>query len=124
MRKFLRLPDVPCTIIGPQCWPGASTSLLPPAPRRRGCQSWPCDRNEEGVMQFGVVLPFVDARTAAGLSQEAEASEWDAVFVWDTIGMFDPWVTLAAIAMCTDRMRMGPMVTPVSRRRPWKLACE
>jgi alkanesulfonate monooxygenase SsuD/methylene tetrahydromethanopterin reductase-like flavin-dependent oxidoreductase (luciferase family) len=75
-------------------------------------------------VQFAVVFPFVEPHVAVELAQEAEASRWDGVFVWDTIGMFDPWVTLAAIAAHTERLRLGPIVTPVSRRRPWKLACE
>jgi hypothetical protein len=37
---------------------------------------------------------------------------------------FDPWVVLSAMAIATKRIRLGPLVTPVSRRRPWKLACE
>jgi alkanesulfonate monooxygenase SsuD/methylene tetrahydromethanopterin reductase-like flavin-dependent oxidoreductase (luciferase family) len=36
----------------------------------------------------------------------------------------DAWVTLAAVAAATDRLRIGPMVTPVPRRRPHKLARE
>jgi alkanesulfonate monooxygenase SsuD/methylene tetrahydromethanopterin reductase-like flavin-dependent oxidoreductase (luciferase family) len=34
----------------------------------------------------------------------------------------DPWIALAAIAATTERIRFGPMVTPLPRRRPWKLA--
>ena len=58
----------------------------------------------------------------------AEASGWDGFFVWDHIvvadGMpvGDPWVHLGAIAQATDRLTIGPMVTPVPRRRPWVLA--
>ena len=37
---------------------------------------------------------------------------------------FDPWVTLAAMAMRTERIRIGAIVTPPARRRPWKLARE
>jgi alkanesulfonate monooxygenase SsuD/methylene tetrahydromethanopterin reductase-like flavin-dependent oxidoreductase (luciferase family) len=36
----------------------------------------------------------------------------------------DPWITLAAIATATDRLRLGPMVTPLARRRPAKVARE
>jgi alkanesulfonate monooxygenase SsuD/methylene tetrahydromethanopterin reductase-like flavin-dependent oxidoreductase (luciferase family) len=36
----------------------------------------------------------------------------------------DPWVALAAIAYATDRIRLGPLVTPLSRRRVHKLARE
>ena len=38
--------------------------------------------------------------------------------------MLDPWVALSAIAVATERIRIGPMVTPISRRRPHKLARE
>jgi len=79
---------------------------------------------EEMLMQFAAVVPFIDPRTAIALAQEAEESRWDGFFVWDAISQFDPWVTLGAIAARTERIRMGPIVTPVSRRRPWKLACE
>lgn len=36
----------------------------------------------------------------------------------------DPWLLLAAVALRTSRVRLGPMVTPLPRRRPWKLARE
>ena len=75
-------------------------------------------------MKYGFVLPFVDARTAADLAREAETHGWDGVFVADTVWGIDPWVTLAAAAMTTERVRLGTMLTPVSRRRPWKLAAE
>lgn len=75
-------------------------------------------------MQYGFVLPFVDARTAADLALEAESHGWDGVFVADTVWGIDPWVTLAAAAMTTGRIRLGTMLTPPSRRRPWKLAAE
>jgi len=38
--------------------------------------------------------------------------------------MVDPWIALAAVAMLTERIKLGPMVTPIPRRRPWKLARE
>jgi len=66
----------------------------------------------------------VDARTLAELAHEAEEVGWDGVFYWDIIFGNDPWVALAAVAMRTERIRMGTMLTPVSRRRPWKLAGE
>ncbi len=75
-------------------------------------------------MQYGVTLPDVDARTLVDLAQEAEAAGWDGVFVWDMIWGTDPWVSLAAVAMATSRVRLGTMLTPLSRRRPWKLASE
>ncbi|MGI8857688.1 MAG: LLM class flavin-dependent oxidoreductase [Thermomicrobiales bacterium] len=85
-------------------------------------------------MQYGFIFPGGDARTLAELSHEAEDVGWDGVFIPDCIDIdngnsalptgFDPWVTLAAMAMRTERVRLGAIVTPVSRRRPWKLAHE
>jgi alkanesulfonate monooxygenase SsuD/methylene tetrahydromethanopterin reductase-like flavin-dependent oxidoreductase (luciferase family) len=34
----------------------------------------------------------------------------------------DPWAVLSVIAARTGRLVIGPMITPVSRRRPWVLA--
>jgi hypothetical protein len=76
-------------------------------------------------MQYGVTLPSDnDVRAMVELAQAAEAAGWDGVFVWDGIDGNDPWVTLAAVAAHTERVRLGTMLTPVSRRRPWKLAQE
>jgi alkanesulfonate monooxygenase SsuD/methylene tetrahydromethanopterin reductase-like flavin-dependent oxidoreductase (luciferase family) len=75
-------------------------------------------------MRYGFVLPKGDARTAADFAYEAEQAGWDAFFVWDAPWGVDPWVALAAAAMRTQRIRLGTMITPVSRRRPWKLASE
>jgi alkanesulfonate monooxygenase SsuD/methylene tetrahydromethanopterin reductase-like flavin-dependent oxidoreductase (luciferase family) len=77
-------------------------------------------------MRYGVTLPSdnVDPRAIAELAHAAEASDWDGVFVWDGIDGNEPWVTLAAAAMHTERVRLGTMLTPISRRRPWKLAQE
>jgi alkanesulfonate monooxygenase SsuD/methylene tetrahydromethanopterin reductase-like flavin-dependent oxidoreductase (luciferase family) len=53
------------------------------------------------------------------------------VFVWDHVrwhepvqAAADPWITLAAIASATETVRIGPMVTPLARRRPVKVARE
>ncbi|MFC6015838.1 LLM class flavin-dependent oxidoreductase [Plantactinospora solaniradicis] len=60
----------------------------------------------------------------------AEHAGWDAFFLWDHVygsdGMplHDPWVLLGAIGAATDRVRLGAMVTPLARRRPWKVAKE
>lgn len=75
-------------------------------------------------MRFGFVFPGDDPRAAAQAAHDAEAAGWDGFFVADAVWWADPWVTLAAVAMSTERIRMGPMLTPVSRRRPWKLAAE
>jgi alkanesulfonate monooxygenase SsuD/methylene tetrahydromethanopterin reductase-like flavin-dependent oxidoreductase (luciferase family) len=75
-------------------------------------------------MQYGFVLPFGDARTIAEHARLAEESGWDAFFIAEAVVGTDAWVALAAAAMLTSRIRLGTLLTPVSRRRPWKLASE
>lgn len=75
-------------------------------------------------MKYGFVLPYGDARAVAALAHEAEAAGWDGFFVWEPIWGIDPWVSLAAAAMRTERIRLGTMLTPLSIRKPWKLASE
>jgi alkanesulfonate monooxygenase SsuD/methylene tetrahydromethanopterin reductase-like flavin-dependent oxidoreductase (luciferase family) len=75
-------------------------------------------------MKYGYVLPGGDARTAADFAQAAEEARWDGFFVWEPVWGVDAWVSLAAAAMVTQRIRLGTMITPVSRMRPWKLASE
>jgi alkanesulfonate monooxygenase SsuD/methylene tetrahydromethanopterin reductase-like flavin-dependent oxidoreductase (luciferase family) len=75
-------------------------------------------------MKYGFVFPFGDARLAADLAHQAEAAGWDAFFVWEPVWGVDAWVSLTAAAMTTERIRLGTMLTPLSRMRPWKLASE
>jgi Luciferase-like monooxygenase len=75
-------------------------------------------------MKYGFVLPHGDARAAANLAYEAEQAGWDAFFVLDPVWGIDAWVSLAAAAMRTERIRLGPVLTPLSRIKPWKLASE
>ncbi|HEV2356963.1 MAG TPA: LLM class flavin-dependent oxidoreductase [bacterium] len=85
-------------------------------------------------MRYGVALPNggPDLSTLADLATAAEASGWDGVFVEDYIvyqgqwqtPAYDPWVLLAAMAGRTRQIRLGTMVTPLARRRPWKVARE
>jgi len=70
------------------------------------------------------VLPFGDARTAARLAHQAEAAGWDGFFVWEPVWGIDAWISLTAAAMQTESIRLGTMITPLSRMRPWKLASE
>jgi alkanesulfonate monooxygenase SsuD/methylene tetrahydromethanopterin reductase-like flavin-dependent oxidoreductase (luciferase family) len=72
---------------------------------------------------------LADPAVVARLAAEAEEAGWHGVFVWDHLRrrapvrqVADPWITLAAIA--TERLRFGPMVTPLARRRPPKVARE
>jgi alkanesulfonate monooxygenase SsuD/methylene tetrahydromethanopterin reductase-like flavin-dependent oxidoreductase (luciferase family) len=75
-------------------------------------------------MKYGFVLPQGDARTAAETAALAERAGWDAFFVWEPVWGIDAWVSLTAAAMRTERIRLGTMLTPLSRMRPWKLASE
>jgi hypothetical protein len=75
-------------------------------------------------MNYGFVLPMGDARTAANLAQRAEQAGWDGFFVWEPVWGVDAWVCLTAAAMLTRHIRLGTMLTPLSRMRPWKLASE
>jgi alkanesulfonate monooxygenase SsuD/methylene tetrahydromethanopterin reductase-like flavin-dependent oxidoreductase (luciferase family) len=80
------------------------------------------------------VAPFdelADPRLLATLAADAEAAGWDGFFLWDHIvysaptqAVLDPWIVMAAIAMAAERIVTGPLVTPLSRRRPHKLARE
>jgi alkanesulfonate monooxygenase SsuD/methylene tetrahydromethanopterin reductase-like flavin-dependent oxidoreductase (luciferase family) len=86
-------------------------------------------------MRSGLFLPpfdeLADPAIVAGLSAEAEEAGWHGVFVWDhvrwkepVVEVADAWITLAAVASATERVRLGPMVTPLARRRPVKVARE
>jgi alkanesulfonate monooxygenase SsuD/methylene tetrahydromethanopterin reductase-like flavin-dependent oxidoreductase (luciferase family) len=58
----------------------------------------------------------------ADLAAHAETHGWDGFFVWEPVWGVDAWVALAAGAMTTSRIRLGTMLTPLPRRRPWDLA--
>jgi Luciferase-like monooxygenase len=75
-------------------------------------------------MRYGFVLPYGDAKTAAECAHLAEQAGWDGFFVWEPIWGIDAWVSLTAAAMRTESLRLGTMLTPLSRMRPWKLASE
>ena len=81
-------------------------------------------------MQYGFIIPRGDLQTILEMAIEAEEAGWDGVFYWDGIyiesagPMYDPWVVLGAMALQTKRVRLGAILTPPSRRRPWKLARE
>jgi alkanesulfonate monooxygenase SsuD/methylene tetrahydromethanopterin reductase-like flavin-dependent oxidoreductase (luciferase family) len=85
-------------------------------------------------VKYGLMLPNIgdygDARVLADLAHDAESEGWDGFFVWDTFKhaeaegrpVADAWITLAAIAARTERIRIGPRVSAPPRHRPWLLA--
>ena len=91
-------------------------------------------------MRYCVNVPifgeYADVRVLAAMAREAEDAGWDGFFVWDHIQWsgeddgaprqpaIDPWVAITAIALNTERIRIGPLVTPLPRRRPWKVVRE
>ena len=88
------------------------------------------------MLRYAVGLPnvreYADPRLLVDLAAEAESAGWDGAFVWDHIAReedpsvpaTDPWIALAGMAVRTRRVRLGTMVTPLARRRPWKVARE
>lgn len=91
-------------------------------------------------MRFGMNVPifgaYADVRLLAELAVEAEEAGWDGFWIWDHLQwsgeddgeprepVVDTTVALTMIAAATSRVRIGPMVLPLARRRPWKVARE
>ena len=82
-------------------------------------------------LYFPLFDELADPALVARLTAEAEEAGWDGVFVWDhvrwrepVVDVADTQIALAAIAAATERIRVGPMVTPLARRRPAKVARE
>ena len=87
-------------------------------------------------MKFAIDVPnhaeYSDPHLLVELAVDAEKAGWDGFFIWDhllkyqdyRIPVADPWIVLSAIALKTERLSIGPMVTPLARRRPWKVARE
>ena len=86
-------------------------------------------------MRRGIfVAPFdevSDPSLLAELAADAERAGFEGFFLWDHIlyaaakrAVVDPWIALAAVAVRTERIRLGPLVTALPRRRPWKVARE
>lgn len=81
-------------------------------------------------MRYGVIITGGPVADQVELARSAEASGWDGVFTWDGIHVgdatevHDPWVLMSAFAMATERIRIGSIIQPLARRRPWKVARE
>jgi len=87
------------------------------------------------MLRRGIAVPCFadDPAELADLGVEAERAGFDGFFLWDHIvfsnggegpPIVDPWLVLAVVAARTSRIRLGTMITPVPRRRPWQLAKE
>lgn len=85
------------------------------------------------MMRKALAAPnFVaDPTELVDLAVAAEAAGFDGFFLWDHLvfandgegpPIVDPWLVLALIAARTQRITIGTMVTPLSRRRPAVLA--
>jgi alkanesulfonate monooxygenase SsuD/methylene tetrahydromethanopterin reductase-like flavin-dependent oxidoreductase (luciferase family) len=82
-------------------------------------------------MRYAISVPnygdFADPAVTIALARDVEAAGWDAFFLWDHVlvrngnVVADPWTLLAAIAVSTERILLGTMVTPLPRRRPWQV---
>lgn len=92
--------------------------------------SLPAVRHAVNLPPFG---GFADPSVVLDLAVAAEEAGWDGLFIWDHVlrahephraEVADPWILLAAVATKTERIRLGPMVTPLARRRPHKVARE
>jgi alkanesulfonate monooxygenase SsuD/methylene tetrahydromethanopterin reductase-like flavin-dependent oxidoreductase (luciferase family) len=87
-------------------------------------------------MKFAINLSNLDIYSnphlVVELARDAERAGWDGFFIWDMLlydtvkylPAADPWITLAAVAATTHQMRIGPIITALPRRRPWKVARE
>jgi alkanesulfonate monooxygenase SsuD/methylene tetrahydromethanopterin reductase-like flavin-dependent oxidoreductase (luciferase family) len=87
----------------------------------------------EHGMKFGLSIAnhgdYGDIHRMVEFAILAEEAGWDGFFLWDHIArgevpQIDSWIAISAIAAQTSRMRLGLLVTPLSRRRPWKVARE
>ncbi|HEY9294564.1 MAG TPA: LLM class flavin-dependent oxidoreductase, partial [Microlunatus sp.] len=87
-------------------------------------------------MRFSINIPnfgdFADAHVVQRVAVAAEQAGWDGLFVWDHVvhdkrrrqgqPFGDPWMLLTAAALATTKIKLGPLLTPVARRRPEQLA--
>jgi hypothetical protein len=73
-------------------------------------------------VRFGFVVPHADARDFAESAALGEQHGWDGIFTWEAVWGVHAWATLAAAAMVTERIRLGTLLTPAARWKPWDLA--
>jgi len=74
------------------------------------------------------LAPFdalADLHALRDVAVAAEATGWDGCFLWDhvyrpeetTTDVADPWIALTVVATATSRLLLGPLATPITRRR-------
>lgn len=95
--------------------------------------------SDERTLKHGLYLPNMPASLGELCSPSnfveyavaAEEAGWDGVFLADHFThpeheatTFDPWITLAAIATRTERIRLASWITPLARRQPWQVAMD
>ena len=81
-------------------------------------------RTMSPTLKFGFVIPWADAEEVGDLAATAEDNGWDGIFVWEPVWGVDTWISLALAAVRTSKIRLGTMLTPPSRRKPWELASQ
>ncbi len=83
----------------------------------------------EVYVKYGFIATQGTIEETLDLARMVEANGWDGFFTWDGISVgpmptWDPWVVMGAAATQTERVTLGAIVHPLSRRRPWKVARE
>lgn len=79
-------------------------------------------------LDVSITGAYAQADLLADLAALAETSGWDGFFVQDGLlpapseAMVDPWLALCAIALATQRLRIGALMTPMAAYLPWQLA--
>ncbi len=68
------------------------------------------------------MVPFADPHQFTELAVLGERHGWDGIFTWEALWGTDAWVALGASAMVTSSIRLGTLLTPAARHRPWDLA--
>ncbi len=87
-------------------------------------------KHASGETKYGLYVPnFGKAshpQTLAQLAKEAEKHGWDGFFLWDhlvewekRVPISDSFTALAAMAVKTNRIRIGTTLTPLPRLKPW-----
>ncbi len=83
-----------------------------------------CDSTRMRQLRTGIVISAATPKQFVDLAVAAENAGWDAIFAWEALWATDAWVLLAAAAMRTARIRLGTMLTPLPRVKPYELAAK